>query len=304
MEKARTAGLCAIDRRLRSKPKEGLSSHDQRHARVGQPATGPGAGRDHESAGGVTAARRFDRDAARLAAKIHNRFIGRQCGTRLRKRRPDGRAHIVRPARLLRAARRLRPAAPARQSQASDVRFLHRPERSISSPCCAALAMTPDTTMPSGRAYLQQPCLTKQWHAAATAQLGPQRVRPQHQGNVVGMLEVGLADQTRLTVRAAPIVCRRELIEPQHPRAAPGQGRECGAADRRRCPTRSRRMQPSNCFDPSRGTGHRLSTHQWRPSKHKKKREKEPIRAVGCCRATLPGPREAIAMRVALTSYL
>src|SRR5205823_11165847 len=65
-------------------------------------------------------------------------------------------------------------------------------------------------------------------------ELAPQRVRPAHERNVIGMFPVREADDAALTVRRSELVRDVELFERQHARAARGQmigGRAAHAAD-------------------------------------------------------------------------
>ena len=54
---------------------------------------------------------------------------------------------------------------------------------------------------------------------------------PLHERHVVGMFEVRLADQPRLTMRATPVVRQAELLDAQHARPASREVIERGAAD-------------------------------------------------------------------------
>lgn len=62
-------------------------------------------------------------------------------------------------------------------------------------------------------------------------QLGPEIERPQDQWHIIWMLEIGLANNPRLSVRAAAIVTNCESIDAQDAGTATGQVIECSASD-------------------------------------------------------------------------
>ena len=61
-------------------------------------------------------------------------------------------------------------------------------------------------------------------------QLGPELVGAFEKRHVVGMFEIGLADDPGLAVGTAPVVAGRKLVDAQHPRPASGQVIQRGAA--------------------------------------------------------------------------
>src|SRR5262249_52514295 len=61
-------------------------------------------------------------------------------------------------------------------------------------------------------------------------ELGPELICAVQQRHVSGMLEVGLADDARLSVRTAAVVRDRKLLDPENALATAGQGIKRGAA--------------------------------------------------------------------------
>ena len=72
------------------------------------------------------------------------------------------------------------------------------------------------------RTDLQQPCFLEQTLAAPFGQFGPRLIGPQQERSVVRMFEVGLTDDSRGAVGAAPVVARgkRSIPSARTPRFA------------------------------------------------------------------------------------
>ena len=81
------------------------------------------------------------------------------------------------------------------------------------------------------RTDFQQPRLMIEPLAGQLGQGLPQFVRAPNHWHVIGVLEVGLANQPRLAVRAAAIVPQGKAIQPEHLRPALGQMIEGRTAD-------------------------------------------------------------------------
>ena len=80
------------------------------------------------------------------------------------------------------------------------------------------------------RARLRQADLVEQLSARLLLQLVPQPVAFEQQRHVIRVLEIGLADDARVAVRAAAIVRRMEAVDAEHAHAAARQMIQRGTA--------------------------------------------------------------------------